>query len=102
MFFTAFKKIYSGFGFSLRTFRMACSLGMRSFVLDLDDFCFSFEFWAVPSECLVVFSAVAASEFDTGALIFIMSFAAAPRTCRYCFTAFLHCVLISKTSLAAH
>ena len=29
---TAFKKINSGFGFSLKSFRMACSLGTRSFV----------------------------------------------------------------------
>ena len=30
-FFTAFEKINSGFGFSLRSFRMACSLGKRYF-----------------------------------------------------------------------
>ena len=32
VFFTAFEKITSGFGFSLRSFRSACNLGMRSFV----------------------------------------------------------------------
>ena len=31
IFFTAYEKINSGFGFSLRSFCMACSLGMRSF-----------------------------------------------------------------------
>ena len=30
MFFTAFEKINSGFGLSLRRFRMACSLDLRS------------------------------------------------------------------------
>ena len=33
VFFTAFEKINSGFRFSLRSFRMVCRLGMRSFVL---------------------------------------------------------------------
>ena len=32
VFFTAFENINSGFGFSLKSFRMACSLGMCSFV----------------------------------------------------------------------
>ena len=48
MFFTAFEKVNPGCGFILRSFRMACSVGMRFFFgLDLDDFCFSFEYWAV-------------------------------------------------------
>ena len=32
VFFTAFEKTTSGFGFSLRSFRIACSLVMRFFV----------------------------------------------------------------------
>ena len=32
VFFTVFEKINLGFGFSLRCFRMACTLGMRSLV----------------------------------------------------------------------
>ena len=32
VFFTAFEKINLGFGFSLRSFLITCSLGMRSFV----------------------------------------------------------------------
>ena len=100
VFFTALEKIKTVFGISLRSFRMTCSLGIRYFFLDLDDFCFHFEYWALPWEYLLVYSAVAASDFGAGALIFVLSLNAAPRTRRYCFTALFHCVYISKTWLA--
>ena len=50
----------------------------------------------------MVFSAVATSDFDTGALIFIVSLVAPSRTLRFCFTASFHCVSISKICLAAY
>ena len=50
----------------------------------------------------MVFSAVAASDFSTGTLVFVVTLTAAPRTRCYCFTASFHCVLISKACLAAH
>ena len=75
--------------------------GYTFFCLDLDDFCFSFEYWAVSWECLVVISAVAASDFGVCALIFVVSLAAAPCTRRYRFIAYFHCVSVSKTCLAA-
>ena len=50
----------------------------------------------------MVCSAVAAFDFDAGALILVVSFATAPRARRYCFTASFHCVPISESCLAAH
>ena len=50
----------------------------------------------------MVCSAVAAPDFGTGALIFVVFLVAAPHTRRYCFMASFHCVLMSKTCLAAH
>ena len=50
----------------------------------------------------MVFSAVEAFDFVTGALIFIVSLAAAPCTRRYCFMAYFRCVSIFKTCFAAH
>ena len=49
----------------------------------------------------MVSSAVAATEFGTGALIFAVSLDAAPRTRRYCLASGFHCVPISKTCFAA-
>ena len=49
----------------------------------------------------MVISAVAASYFFVGALIFVVSLAAALCTRRYRFMSSFYCVPISKTSLAA-
>ena len=46
--------------------------------------------------------AVVAFDFGTGALIFVESSAAAPRTRRCCFKASVHCVPKFKIFLAAH
>ena len=91
MFFTAFEKIYSGFRFSLRSFRLACSLRMRSIVW----------IWTISVSLLIIgqfleiawwsFSAVAASE---SVLVHL--------SIRYCFTESFHFVSISKTCLATH
>ena len=70
---------------------MASGLGIRSF-LDLNDYRFSFEFWSVPWEDLVVCFAVVAFDFGTGALIHVVSLTAAPCTRRFCFTVSAHCV----------
>ena len=53
-------------------------------------------------EGLVDCFAVVVFDFGTGALIFVESLVATPRTCCYCFTASDHCVPISKTFHAAH
>ena len=47
VFFTAFDMINLGDEFSLGSFRMACSLGMR-FFFESGGFLFLFEYWAVP------------------------------------------------------
>ena len=56
LFFIAFEKINSWFGFTLRSFRMACSMGMRCFVwiwtisvsiLDIGQFLGS-AWWSIP------------------------------------------------------
>ena len=76
--------------------------GYAFFSLDLAGFCFSFEFWAVPWEGLVVRFEVVAFEIGTGAHIFNVSEVAAPRTRRFCSTASVHCVPTFKTILAVH
>ena len=101
VFFIVFGKINCGFWFSLRSFSFFLQAGYTFFCLDLDGFFFYFENQAAPLECLVVYSAVAAPDFGAGALIFVVSLAAAHRTGPYCFTVSFHCVSMSKTRLAA-
>ena len=72
------------------------------FCLQLGDFCYSFEFWAVSWEGLVVCYAVVAFDLGTSALMFVVSLIAAPCTRYKCFTVPLHSVPIFRTSLAAH
>ena len=50
----------------------------------------------------MIISVVAESDFDAGALTFVVSLAVAPCTRRYRFLASFHCLFISKTCLAAH
>ena len=51
---------------------------------------------------MVVCFAVVGFDFGNGALIFVVSLVAAPRTRRYRFTASVYHVLIFNTLLAAH
>ena len=82
---------------SLRSFRMACSLGMCSSVWIWMVSVSLLNFGQFLEKCYEVI------EFDlgTGAIIFAISLVDVPRTRHYCFTASVHCVLIFKTFIAS-